>query len=159
MKTTILTFVLLVFAVSLQAQTSINTSGNTISSSSGNISYSLGQAFQDVKSNSSVSISEGVQQPYEITQTLGMDISEIGLDVKVFPNPTSDILNLKVDFADYRSYTYELYDSSNKILKKNDVLSKNTVLSIASYPATIYYVKVSKKNKPVKIFKIIKTDK
>lgn len=160
MKTTILTFSFFLFGMSvLQAQTSVNSSGNTISSSVGDMTYSVGQTFQDFHSNSMVSISEGVQQPYEISATLGIDISEIRLNVKVFPNPTQDVLNLKVDFNDYNKYHYEVYDSSGKILISSSVKSKDTTLSIASYPSALYYLKVTKNGKPLKIFKVLKTDK
>ncbi|SDF52250.1 T9SS type A sorting domain-containing protein [Epilithonimonas hungarica] len=161
MKTTIFAFSFLVSGITfLQAQTSMNASGgNASSTSSGNTSYSVGQAFQDTRSNSSLSVSEGVQQPYEITETMGVDISEISLNIKIFPNPTQDILNLKIDFSDYNRYHYEIYDSSSKILMSKAVTSKNTAMSISSYPAALYYLKVTKNGKAVKIFKVLKTDK
>ncbi len=159
MKATIFTFSLLAFGCSLGAQTSLNTSGGVALSSSGTVAYSLGQAFQDTPSNGLVSVSQGVQQPYEITQTLGIDISEISLNVKVFPNPTQDFLNLRVDFSDYSKYTYSIYDSSDKLILAGKVSSRDTVLRVSSYPAGLYYVKVIKSGKPLKVFKVIKTDK
>ncbi|MEJ1770464.1 hypothetical protein, partial [Escherichia coli] len=59
---------LLFFGISsgvLKAQESINTSGKTLSSVNGNISYTIGQIVYTTNSSSAGVISQGVQQPLE----------------------------------------------------------------------------------------------
>ncbi len=141
------------------AQSSQNSGGNNISTSSGNVSYSIGQTFYEPSASTSASITPGVQQSYEISETLGQEIAEIGLSLKVYPNPTTDILNLRIDLNDYQRYNYELYDLGGRFLLKKSVSGKTTEISMSKYPSGTYLIKVSKGNSSVKIFKIIKTDK
>lgn len=56
---------LLLFVVTF-GQTSVNTSGGTVSNPSGSISYSIGQVAYESIYNTSGSVSEGVQQAFEI---------------------------------------------------------------------------------------------
>ncbi|PZU88083.1 MAG: secretion protein [Chryseobacterium sp.] len=161
MKTTLITgcFLLLGFSIQVSAQESINASGNNSSGSSGSVTSSIGQSFYEAFTSSSGNVSTGVQQSYEITETLGTDIQEINLSFKIYPNPTPDILYLKVGFNDYKKYRYELFDGSGKVLTSKSVNESQASILMSSYPAAMYYLKVLKEGKVVKIFKVLKTDK
>lgn len=147
------------FSIQSYAQSSINASGGNSSESNGNVAYSIGEVFYDTASSPSGSVAAGVQQAYEITETLGIDITEINLSLKIYPNPTPDILNLKVGFNDYKKYHYELLEGSGKSLTSKTINESQTSIKMTSYPAGIYYLKVMKGGKVMKIFKVLKTDK
>lgn len=161
MKTTLFTLSLFLvsFSIHVSGQQTLNTSGTNMSGSSGNVTASLGQIFYETTSSSGGNIAAGVQQPYEITATLGVDITEISLNLSIFPNPTTDILNLKMGFKDYNTYRYDLFDSSGKVLASQPILQTQTQITMASYPASMYLLKISKEGKTIKIFKVLKTDK
>lgn len=161
MKTTLTihSFVFFCLTIQISAQETINTSSNNLSGSNGSVTSSIGQTFYETSSSSVGSVSTGVQQSYEITGTLGSDITEINLNLKIYPIPTPDILHLKVGFNDYKKYRYDLFDGSGKILTGKSVNEPETSITMASYPAAVYYLKISKDGKVVKIFKILKTDK
>jgi len=148
------------FSIQSYAQESLNTAGNNTSGSNGNVTSSIGEVFYDTAISSTGSVAAGVQQPYEITETLGVDITEINLSLKIYPNPTPDILNLKVGFSDFKKYSYEISDGSGKLLiTKKPVIESQTSIGMASYPAAIYYLKIMKEGKVIKIFKVLKSDK
>lgn len=147
------------FSIQSYAQESLNTAGNNTSGSNGNVTSSIGEVFYDTAISPSGSVAAGVQQAYEITETLGVDITEINLSLKIYPNPTPDILNLKVGFNDYKNYRYELYDGSGKSLTGKAINESQTSIKMTSYPAAVYYLKIMKDGKVVKIFKVLKTDK
>ncbi|UQB69834.1 T9SS type A sorting domain-containing protein [Epilithonimonas zeae] len=161
MKTTILTCVIfsLCFSYEISAQESLTTAGITASNISGSVSSTIGQTFNDTAISSAGSAAPGVQQAYEITESLGIDITEITLNVSIYPNPTTDYLNLTVGLSDYNKYRYELVDNSGKLLKAKSIGQSKTSIAMSSYPAAIYYLKVSKGGKAIKIFKVLKTDK
>ncbi|KFC19553.1 T9SS type A sorting domain-containing protein [Chryseobacterium sp. FH1] len=156
---TTFSFLALFGVLKINAQSTQNSSGDNATGTTGNVSYSVGQIFYESSTSPGGNINTGVQNAYEITETLGQEISQIGLALKIYPNPTTDILNLKIDFTDHQKYSYELYDLAGKILNKKAVSGKVTELSISNYPSGTYLLKVSKNNKPVKIFKVLKTDK
>jgi hypothetical protein len=147
------------FSMQSYAQSSTNSAGGNSSGSNGNAAFSLGQVFYDTATSAIGSVAAGVQQAYEITETLGIDITEINLSLKIYPNPTPDILNLKVGFNDYKKYRYELYDGSGKSLTSKAINESQTSIKMTSYPAAVYYLKIMKEGKVVKIFKVLKTDK
>lgn len=159
MKTTFFTLSLFLgsFSIQISAQETLNTSGNNMSGSAGSVTASIGQSFYETISSSSVgSIKAGVQQSYEIIPTLGVGITEINLSLNIFPNPTTDILNLKVGFKDYRKYRYDLFDSSGKLLTGQPIDQSTTQITMTSYPASVYLLKISKEGKDIKIFKVLK---
>ena len=161
MKTilTIPSFLVFCLTIQISAQESINAGSNNLSGSDGSLTASIGQTFYETSSSSAGSISTGVQQSYEISETLGSDITEINLNLKIYPNPTPDILHLKIGFYDYKKYRYDLFDGSGKILTGRSVNGFETSIAMAKYPAAVYYLKVSKDDRVVKIFKVVKTDK
>ncbi|AZA84389.1 hypothetical protein C1637_05975 [Chryseobacterium lactis] len=161
MKTTLFTLSLFLVSFSMQVsgQETLNTSGTNMSGTTGNVSASIGQIFYETTSSSAGNITAGVQQPYEITPTLGVDITEISLNLTIFPNPTTDILNLKIGFKDYNKYRYDIFDNSGKLLISQPILQPQTQIIMTAYPASLYLLKVSKEGKSIKIFKVLKTDK
>lgn len=160
MKLLVITFCCVFSGVFLtSAQSSQNTGGGNISSPSGNVSYSIGQTFYEPITSASGSVMLGVQQSYEITETLGVEITEINLNLNIYPNPTSDILYFKIGFEDYKKYRYEFFDGNGKLLTGKPVNESQTSIRIASYPAASYLLKVTKHGKIVKVFKVLKKDK
>ncbi|AZA77176.1 T9SS C-terminal target domain-containing protein [Chryseobacterium sp. G0186] len=161
MKTTLYTLSLFLvsFSIQVSGQETLNTSGINMSGTSGNVSASLGQTFYETASSPAGNIATGVQHSYEITPTLGVGITEISLNLNIYPNPTADILNLKMGFKDYNQYRYDIFDGSGKLLTSQPILQPQTQIIMASYPASIYLLKVSKEGKTIKIFKVLKTDK
>lgn len=161
MKTTLFTISLFLvsFSIQVSGQETLNTGGANMSGMIGNVTASLGQIFYETTSSSAGNVAAGVQLPYEITATLGVDITEISLNLNVFPNPTTDILNLKMGFKDYNKYRYDIFDGSGKQLASQPILQSQTQITMMSYPAGIYLLKISKEGKAIKIFKVLKTDK
>ena len=65
------------------------------------------------------------------------------LQVKVYPNPASEVLILEVLDAEVTaSYTYELININGQTVEANGSLSSNTnTIDISSYSGGTYYVK------------------
>ena len=146
----------------LQAQqihASVNTSGGNASGTGGSVSYSVGQVFNTTAFGTNGSVSEGVQQPFEISVLSGVDITGIDLYYAVYPNPTSGKLTLKLDASttpDIRSMSYQLYDVNGKMLQNDRLTEYETSIEMSNFNSATYFLKVTKNNKEVKLFKIIK---
>ncbi len=79
----------------LQAQQGTIPAGGEIQSTSGEISYSVGQLSNASMHSPSGSAHEGIQQPYEIVVTHTTDQGDrLGIQVTAFPNPVADQLQL-----------------------------------------------------------------
>ena len=146
----------------LQAQqihASVNTSGGNASDTGGSVSYSVGQVFNTTAFGTNGSVSEGVQQPFEISVLSGVDITGIDLYYAVYPNPTSGKLTLKLDAStttNIQSMSYQLYDVNGKMLRNDRLKEFETSIDMSDFVSATYFLKVTNINKEVKLFKIIK---
>ena len=151
---------LLTFAFSLStatAQESVNATGGDASGSEGTVAYSLGQVFYTTSSGSSGTISQGVQQPFEISVVTGLEEAKgINLTVSAYPNPTTDYLTLEVKDFELSTLHFQLYDMSGKLLQSKKITGNQTSIVMSNLVPATYFVKVIQGNKEVKTFKIIK---
>ena len=154
MKQTILSiaFSLLGF-MCVQAQENTVVAGGNASGTGGTASYSVGQVVYTTNANTTGSVSQGLQQAYEI---YALGVSEIAMDISltVYPNPTTDKLNLKVDNAE--GLRYELYDLQGRLIEGGNVSTTTTTINTGSLPSATYLVKVITAKNLVKTFKVIK---
>lgn len=152
------TLFLIAFGLSgLQAQESVHASGGNASGSGGSVSYSIGQvSFQTYKSING-SISQGVQQPYEISVITAIEnAKDINLLVSVYPNPASDYLTLEVNEFNLSNLSFRLYDINGKLLQSGQITGIQTRIVMSNLIPSGYFVKVLQRSREVKTFKIIK---
>ena len=90
-------FLLAIGLTGLKAQQATTTSGGNASGSGGSASYSVGQVVYTTNTGAGGSVSQGVQQPYEISIVSGIEEQGITLTCTAYPNPTTDYLTLKID--------------------------------------------------------------
>jgi len=147
---------LLTFLTRAWAQESVNSSGADLSGSTANISYSIGQVVFHTHSVPGASFAEGVQQPYEISTISGIDIPAIILQLSAYPNPTKDILNLRIGNYNAENLTLQLFDLSGKLLLEKRITESNTMVDMHPFALATYFLTVAEKQRPIKTFKIIK---
>ena len=150
---TSITFLLLGLG-GLYAQESPTTAGGEATGTGGTASYSVGQVVYTTATGTNGSLAQGVQQPYEISTTVGIKETAITLELSVYPNPTSDYLTLKVE--DNTELNYQLYDLQGKVIENKKVSSTTTSINVENLSKAIYFLNVTKNNRIVKTFKIIK---
>jgi hypothetical protein len=138
-----------------QAQEVITTSGGNASGNTGSLSYTLGQIAYTTLSSTTGILTQGVQQPYEIFITKSTPNTE-GINLLVYPNPTRDILTLKIINMDIKGLRYILYDMNGKLLQDKLIESNEIPISLGAYAGGVYVLKVTDLKKKIKIFKIIK---
>jgi hypothetical protein len=138
----------------LQAQQSPTATGGEATATGGTASYSVGQVVYTTNTGTNGSMAQGVQQPYEISTTVGINETAINLALSVYPNPTTNYLTLKVE--DNSNLSYQLYDLQGKVIENKKVVANSTIVKMEGLPKAIYFLNVTKNNKSVKTFKIIK---
>lgn len=137
------------------SQEALLPSGGEAQGNGGSVSYSIGQTHYISVNNSTGTVSQGVQQAYEIF-TVGIFDHSIEIDLSVFPNPTANELNLKVSNWGQQQMQFRLLDMSGKVLISRDIIQETTILNMLTYPPAVYLLEVYSGNQPVKSFKIIK---
>ena len=150
------------------AQEAIPASGGDASGSGGSVSSSVGQVVYTTNTGTNASIAQGVQQPYEISVVTELEEAKgIGLEYTVYPNPTTDLLNLKVENFNNESLLYQLYDMNGKLLESKKLIGNKTTVTVVNLDPATYFLKVysvgrndrtgvTDNQKELKTFKIIK---
>lgn len=138
----------------LHAQENTTASGGEASGTGGTSSYTVGQVFGSTITGSSGTMTQGVQQPFEIFILTGIDEASISLNLSVYPNPTTDYLTLKVEHVE--GVEFLLTDVHGKVIKHQQLSKHSTNIDMSSEARSIYFLKLIKNSKPVKTFKIIK---
>jgi len=143
---------------SAYSQETFDVAGGEATGSGGSASYSIGQVFyHTLKSSDQFSAAEGVQQPYEISIITSIDDAEgISLEYQIYPNPTRDILNLKIENYYSDELIYQLVNMNGDILESNSFSGTGTSISMAGYVNAMYFLRIIDKEKSIKVFKIIK---
>ncbi|WP_445715731.1 T9SS type A sorting domain-containing protein [Flavobacterium sp.] len=147
-----------IFSISsLNAQNSVNTSGNNLTGVNGTVSYSVGQVIYTTNTGTNGSNSQGVQQPFEISEVLSsIDYSSIVKDLKIYPNPSSNLLILNISNFNDIKLDFEILDINGKILITEKNLKHENIIDITSFSNAVYFLKINHENEAIKTFKIIK---
>ena len=139
-----------------KSQTSMNSSGGDAYSSSGSISYSVGQTLFTTVKNTSGSIALGVQQPYEITVSIIERQNDTNFAIAAFPNPVNGLLTIDLNGIEPENMYYTFYDITGKIMTAGDIkYNKTEILTDKLRPAA-YILKIIKNDNIIKAFNIIK---
>ena len=132
--------ILITFTFSIKAQDNINSSGADITSDEGSISYSIGQTVYNTNTGTNGSISEGVQQPYEISVVSGIKEKDITLSISAYPNPTTDYLTLEL--IEFENTNFQLININGKILQNEPIRNSYTRINMSNLINGLYFVKV-----------------
>ena len=137
--TTILVCCALNFA---QGQQAFSATGGEASGSGGSNSYTVGQLVYTTKTDSSGTLNEGVQQTYTVENSDGLDENLISLAIDLFPNPSSDIVNLQIEDVNNSQLSYTLTDVNGKLMQQAVIDSELTSINLEQYAAGIYFIKI-----------------
>jgi len=138
----------------LFAQQNVDASGGNAIGPGGSISYSIGQIDYITATGPLAIITAGLQQPYEILIISGIEKTDINLSI--YPNPTTDFVELNIQNFNAQNMMYMLYDVQGKLIEKKKINGSQTIISMVNLANDIYFIKVLNNANEIKIFKIIK---
>lgn len=141
----------------MSAQQTTDAAGGNASGSGGSASYSIGQPVYTTHTGTNGSVAQGVQQPYEISIITEIkEAKDISLTIKVYPNPTTNFLKLKIENYTSENLMYHLYQLDGKILETKKIESSVVSITTEHLASGIYFLKITELDKDIKTFKIIK---
>jgi len=140
----------------LYAQNNTVTSGGQASGTGGSVSYSVGQIAYSSTSGTNGSITQGVQQPFEISAVTS--IRNIGIDLKaqIYPNPSTDQLILSINTQEYKNLRYILVDSQGKTMTSDRINQNAQKIDVSKLSNGTYFLRVLSNKQQLKTFQIIK---
>jgi len=145
------------FWITLYGQETITVTGGTATGSGGSVTFTSGQVTYLTLSGTTWTVSQGVQQPYEISVPTAIEnTGYINLVCTVFPNPTIGSLKLVVESSDYENLRFRLFNINGVLLRDNKVEAGETEIFLDGLSSSVYFLKVMNRNKELKVFKIVK---
>ena len=97
-----------------------------------------------------------MQHAYEIT-TVSINEKSKDLKISLFPNPTSNNVNINIEQFNSQTTKYNLIDLNGKLILKGDLSNKNTTIDMEILPPATYFINVfDRKNNINQLFKVIK---
>jgi hypothetical protein len=137
------------------AQQNTDAAGGNATGTGGSVSYSIGQIDYISNSGTNGNVNQGVQQPYEIFNS-GIEDASVQLGLSVYPNPSTQVLYLKIEQNDLKDLSYQLYDFNGKQLASKMIINNTTEIIMEQYATSTYFLKVFNSTKELTTFKIIK---
>ena len=148
-------FMLCIAVGVVQAQDAVLTTGGNSVGTGGSVSYSIGQVSYTSVSAAGNSISQGVQQPYEISTVTSVSSESVNLEMLVYPNPTVSGVKLSVP-QNSENLSCQLTDISGKLILQQNITADNTNLAMDELPKGTYLLNVYRNQSIVKTFRVIK---
>ncbi len=162
MKKTLLFFLVLLWLGNVHAQSSspeiVASAGASFQGNNYQINWTLGELAITTISNSNQQITQGFHQAeYSITSIAEMP-ADFG-EIQVFPNPTVDHLQMKLQLEQNREVIIQLFDTTGKLLwtKESHGQKIEETADMSNLPNGTYYLlfkMVDRNHSPT--FKILK---
>jgi hypothetical protein len=157
MKRYILVFFTALYALSLsgQKQEVIASAGGYNSAGGISISWTLGETIIPTFSSGDLILTHGFQQQLIVT-TIEDNLEEL-VNVTVYPNPASEVLNLRFEVPVEGEIDVYLLNQQGQLVK-TDIIEAATLekqINMQEYPAGIYFLRLVK-GKLSNVYKVVK---
>jgi hypothetical protein len=136
-----------------QSANLVGVAGDNYSNTNYQLNWSIGETLTETYQNGTNVLSQGFHQN---TYSVVSVENNSNIDLRVYPNPTTDLI--MVDFNQYEnaSYVLTIIDLNGKVLHSKKLNSNKVLLNFATYVSGTYSLLVKQQNKLIKSFKIIK---
>ena len=150
-----ITFVLfsLFATLSVSAQEVVSTQGDSYSNASGNIDFTIGELIIDTGTDGTNDITQGFHQTN--WNFVGLDDNDPSYEATIFPNPTSELLNIRT--STFENVTYTLYDAQGKLILQDKLSAEQTPIQVSQLAPGSYSITLNNETQNLKTFKLVKT--
>ena len=151
-KRTLFLFSLL-STIAVSAQEVLSTQGDSYSNTSANINFTIGEVVINTGTNGTNELTQGFHQTN--WNFVGMEDYSPGFKASVFPNPTSEVLNIRT--SSFENVRYTLYNAQGKLLIQDILSAEQTPIQVGQLAPGSYSIILNNQTQNLKTFKLIKT--
>ncbi len=142
------------FGANAQTAT-VSVSGGEAVGSNGTVGYSVGQVLDESYTSSSGSVHTGIMASFEIILLSDASEQPHAIQLKAYPNPTSNYLELKADQAT-GDLQYQLLEIDGRTITFGRLNNSSALIDMTLLPSKTYFLKVMTSDRVIQTFKIIK---
>jgi len=151
----LISFFLSLFLFDLNAQDLISSAGSNHKDADKSVSWTVGEAVVDTKSNDQVTLTQGFQQP-SIQIIALTEEADNAFGIKVYPNPSSAYIILESKKLDLSQVKYEIVDNRSVQVAIGNWITASQNIDISTFTQGTYHLRIFVHNKLANTFKIIK---
>lgn len=137
---------------SLFGQEVIATQGDSYTSASGNIDFTIGEVVIATGTDGSNDITQGFHQTN--WNFLGLEDHAQQIEVAVFPNPSSDIMNIQT--SSFEGLEFTMLDAKGKIVMENVLREEISSFDVSQLAPGNYNLIIRSSGETLKDFRLIK---
>ncbi len=151
-KRTLTVFVVLASIASVNAQEVVSTQGDSYSSATAQIDFTIGEVVIDTGTDGTNVLTQGFQQ----TNWSFLSLEDLFPDFSatVYPNPVEDALIVKASSFD--GVQYQMIDATGRIVLEGALEAEQTALAVSTFAPGNYTINVLRNAQTLKSFKLIK---
>jgi len=153
MKKNALVLFSLFASISVSAQEVVATQGETYSNASANIDFTIGEVVINTGTDGTNDLTQGFHQTN--WNFVGLEDHSPSYEATIFPNPTSEVLNIKT--STFENVTYTLYDAQGKLVMQDILSAEQTPIQVSQLAPGSYSLTLNNETQNLKTFKLVKT--
>ena len=135
------------------AQEIVATQGDSYHDTSIQIDFTIGEIIINSESNGVNTLTQGFHQTN--WNFVGVETHSTGYEATIFPNPTSEILNIRT--STFENVKYTLYNAQGKLILQGKLTADQTPIIVGQLRTGKYSLILDSKSQKLKTFKLIKT--
>lgn len=140
-------------SLAVSAQEVVATQGDSYSNASANIDFTIGEVVINTETDGTNDLTQGFHQTN--WNFVGMEDHSPSYEATIFPNPTSEVLNIKT--STFENVTYTVYNAQGKLVMQNILSAEQTPIQVSQLAPGSYSITLNKETQNLKTFKLIKT--
>ena len=125
----------------LQAQEVVTTAGSHGETTSGSLSWTVGEPVIETITDGTNTLTQGFQQS-RLTVTAINDLKVPGIEMSVYPNPTNSFLFIEVKTDKQRDLLLSLFDLNGKLILQKRMTGNKQTIKMQNYKSGTYILKV-----------------
>ncbi|MDG1159169.1 MAG: T9SS type A sorting domain-containing protein [Flavobacteriales bacterium] len=130
-------------SLNLTGQTSVNTCGGDGTGNGGSVAFSVGQVFFQIIEDQQISLSEGVQQAFEISIIDGIEEEKpFSFAISAFPNPIMDVLHIELKDEFSGTVMFQVHDAIGNLIQEGEASSSKFTIQTTNWSGGAYYLHV-----------------
>jgi len=131
----------------------VSSQGESYETATGSLSFTIGEVVIATGTDGSNDLTQGFHQTnWNFT---GLDDHNVDYQALVYPNPTSDVLNIEV--LNFENISYAMYDATGRIVSLGNLSDLITQIDVGNLESGSYHLELSnEQNEQLKTFKLIK---
>ena len=154
-RTNCVMIALFLFGIAIQAQEVVTTAGSYGETSSGSLSWTVGEPVIETITDGTNTLTQGFQQS-KLTVTAINDLKVPGIELSVYPNPTNNFLSIEVKTDKQRDLLLSLLDLNGRLILQKKMAGNKQTINMQNYSPATYILKITEGNKEIKTYQIVK---